>query len=206
MWLFENYYLFYHILYEFIWISRYKMFKMFYLKSINKITKFFANYEVWKCSLQRVKEYTRVQNNKILISRFMCEDHGRGVIGGGLISGKKFTRRELLFKFATTVAVTPRRHVIRITTTIISLASSSTNTCMCLTGEPIKEPFHACFWTNLIPIPRHFENRNQRVSRDWNAISMCEYEWRNDSTPNKYDNVATNKFAEYVAMPPLQLV
>lgn len=24
---------------------------------------------------------------------------------------------------------------------------------------------------------------------------MCKYEWHNDGMPNKYDNVATNKFA-----------
>lgn len=41
-----------------------------------------------------VEKYTRVQkDNKILISSFTCKDHGRGVMGGGLISGKKFTRR-----------------------------------------------------------------------------------------------------------------
>lgn len=42
--------------------------------------------------LQTRKRVYIQEDNKILISRFMCEDHGRGVIGGGLISGKKFTR------------------------------------------------------------------------------------------------------------------
>lgn len=54
-------------------------------------------------------------------------------MGGGLISGRNLRgARELLFKFAMlAVAVTPSRHVIRITTTIIPPVSSGINARVC---------------------------------------------------------------------------